>query len=644
MQAIFAPTGAPVFVLILIVAPFLAALCALAARSFRLQTLIVMAAGGVLITCALLLIPCIPFRLSPAPLPGVDIHTLVEGADFLLLGVILYLGFKHRHLLVQILAVSQVTILAVVEMFGEPAAQPGPVFYGDNLALIMVLIVSIVGSIICFQSIPYMQAHVAHKAAKKDGRNRFFAVMLLFLGAMNGVVLSNDMGYFYFFFEVTTLCSFWLIGHDGTATAIKNALRALWMNSLGGLAFVAAMLLAKLRFDTLDLQLLTAGMPQSGIHLLALALLCLAAFVKSAQFPFQSWLLGAMVAPTPVSALLHSSTMVKIGVYLVLRLSPGIGGTLLSTTLSVFGAFSFLAAAALAVGQSNGKKVLAYSTISNLGLIFACAGLNRSEAFTAAVLLIMFHALIKALLFLCVGAIEQRIESRDIEDMRGLYARMPVTALMTVMGVIMMIMPPFGLLLGKWMAIESAARNLYVVIMVVMGSALTVMYWARWAGTLMSDPFAGRFTPERQPWLTWVALGVLCAGGGLISAAAPWLYQKWFTSLLSPGYAPPYAVHGGILENAAGAFAVFPLAVVAAAGFMVSMVALRRASRARVIKPYLSGLQIDTPGMFSGPMNRPVKAEASNYYLSSIFGETRLTTWINLAALVLLIMLLGGAL
>jgi ech hydrogenase subunit A len=644
MSTIFDPIRIAGPLLVLIVFPFVAALCVYAARSSRLQTLVVTVTGAALTLCALLLMACAPFRLSPAPLLGLDIHTLVEGADLLLLLVILYFGYRYRHTVIIILAVLQIILLTGLDMFMVQPEHAAAALYGDNLALIMVVIVSIVGSIICFQSIAYMQAHEAHLGLSKSGRHRFFAVMLLFLGAMNGVVLSNDMGFFYFFFEVTTLCSFLLIGHDNTPIAVKNALRALWMNSLGGLVFVLAMIFACARFHALDLQSLTALPARNGIHLLVLALLCLAAFTKSAQFPFQSWLLGAMVAPTPVSALLHSSTMVKIGVYLALRLSPGMRGTFLSECLAVFGAFSFLAAAALAVGQSNGKKVLAYSTISNLGLIFACAGLNTPEAFTAGVLLIIFHAVIKALLFLCVGTIEQRIESRDIEDMRGLYARMPITALMTVMGVVMMIMPPFGLLLGKWMAIESAARNLYVIVMIAMGSALTVMYWARWAGTLMSDPFAGRLTPEHQPWLTWAALGALCAGGCIFSAAAPWLYLRWFTSLLSPGYAPPYEVHAGILENAAGAYAVFPLAVVAAIGFLISIVAVWRASHARVVKPYLSGLQTDTPGMFTGPMNQPVKAEASNYYLSSIFGESRLTTWINLAALVLLTLLIGGAL
>ena len=490
-----------------------------------------------------------------------------------------------------------------------------------------------------------MQNHEQHLRLQKSRQHRFFGVMLLFLGAMNGLVLSNDLRFFYFFFELTTLCSFLLIGHDRSAPATRNAVRALWMNSLGGAAFIIGLILIYADRGLLELQaVLLSEKTGSGLYLLALALLCLAAFAKSAQFPLQSWLLGAMVAPTPVSALLHSSTMVKVGVYLVLRLAPAMQGTFLSQCVAVFGGFSFLCAAALAVGQSNGKKVLAYSTISNLGLIFACAGLNTSQAIIAGMLLIVFHALIKALLFLCVGAIEQHIASRDIEDMRGLYADMPLTALMTVMGVVMMIMPPFGILLSKWMAMEAAAENLYLIIMITLGSALTAMYWARWAGTLMSDPFAGRFKPERQPLLTWVALGALCAGAGLLSTAAPWLYMRMIVLMLNAKYSPPYTAYGGILENPTGAFAVFPLSLVAALGFVVAILAVRRAAKARVVKPYLSGVQTAESGVFLGPMNQPVKAEARNYYLTSIFGEKKLTAWINLAAGVLLTLLVGGTL
>jgi ech hydrogenase subunit A len=491
-----------------------------------------------------------------------------------------------------------------------------------------------------------MDNHERHYHVARSRQPRFFFVMLLFLGGMNGLVLFNDLTFIYFFFEVTTLCSFLLIGHDRTTIATRNALRALWMNSVGGVAFILGMIAAYRATGTLGLQevLVSPWLAGAGVYLLALALLCLAGFVKAAQFPFQSWLLGAMVAPTPVSALLHSSTMVKVGVYMALRLAPGFAGTLLSQSVAVFGGFSFLAGAALAVGQSNGKKVLAYSTISNLGLIFACTGLNTAESMTAAMLLLAFHAVVKAMLFLSVGAIEQHIESRDIEDMRGLYAVMPLTALITVAGVVMMIMPPFGVLLSKWMAMEAAARNLYVIVMIALGSALTVIYWARWAGTLMSDPFAGRFRPERQPALTWLALGPLCIGGAALSVGAPWLYLRMIAPMMTAPYRAAYAVAGGGLENVYGSFAILPLSVVAALGLIVAAAALKRAFRAKIVSPYLSGIQTGEPSMFRGPMNQPVKAEAKNYYLDTIFGEARLTDWVNLGGGILLTLILGGAL
>ena len=139
-------------------------------------------------------------------------------------------------------------------------------------------------------------------------------------------------------------------------------------------------------------------------------------------------------------------------------------------------------------------------------------------------------------------------------------------------------------------------------------------------------------------------MGVLSAGGCILSGAAPWLYGKLFPGIIGAVYGAPYGVHAGVLENARGVFPVVPLGVVAAAGFAISILALLRASRARIVKPYLSGLQTDAPGLFTGPMNRPVKAEAGNYYLSSLFGEKRLTAWINFAALSLLGLLLGSAL
>mgnify|MGYP000330182788 CR=1 FL=1 len=630
---------------ILILFPFVSAVCCYLIRPARVRSLVVLATGALLCICALVMIYFVPFTLESGSVAVFSIKYIVFIADILLLFVMLYFGFKHHSMLIKLLSLFQILFLVYLEFFYLKGLSPAGTIYCDQLSMTMVLIVSIVGAIICFQAIPYMDNHETHLKLEKSIQHRFFAIMLFFIGGMNGLVLSNDLIFFYFFFEVTTLCSFLLIAHDGTETAVANGVRALWINSLGGALFILALAVMVSQTGDLDLhRIILNADPLNHIFLFSLSLFCLAAFTKSAQFPFQSWLLGAMVAPTPVSALLHSSTMVNVGVYLVIRLAPAFSGTFLSHCVAFFGAFSFLAAAALAVGQSNGKKVLAYSTISNLGLIFACTGLNYPQAITAGILLLIYHAVTKALLFLCVGTIEQGIASRDIEEMRGLYSVMPVTALITVMGVIMMIMPPFGVIIGKWMAMEAASRDFYIIILIALGSAITVMYWARWGGILMSASFAGKFKAEKQHLLTWTALGLLSLGAAILSMGAPWLYNWVVAPAEKAFYRLDYTSHNGILENIVGSFPVVPLGLVAILGFIAGIWAVKKAVGARRVSPYLSGLQTEEPGVFVGPMNKPTRSQARNYYLSSIFGEEKLTPWINLAAGVLLALVIGGAL
>ena len=627
---------------LLILLPLIAAPLYSLFKGKRIQSFGVISTGILLGLGALFMIPRVPFSFSPEPLGPLKPATLVDAGDFALLLLFLYYGFAHRHRLIQLLSGIQILLLIFIHLYFPQADPSYPVFHCDRLSLLLILIISLIGPVIVWQALAYLENHEKHLQIKVTRRHRFFPVLILFLGAMNGVVLSNDLRFFYFFFEITTLCSFWLILHDRTAEALTKALQALWMNSLAGLALLVGLLACLKGYGTLDLQEIIQRGSTGIFGILPLIFLCLSGFIKSAQFPFQNWLLGAMVAPTPVSALLHSSTMVKIGVYFVMRLTPAFQGTFLSYGIALFGAFSFLAAAALAVGQSNGKKVLAYSTISNLGLMFAMAGLNTPEALNAGLLLILFHALTKALLFLSVGVIEQHLDSRNIEDMAGLYARIPLTALITVMGIIMMIMPPFGLVLGKWMAFEAAARNLPVMVLLTAGSALTVIYWARWAGTLMAHPFSGPLIPEKQPIPTWTALGALGLGGLFLGVAAPWVYQWLLTGTFLQNTQLPYTIHQGALENRYGGFAVLPLSLVAFLGLWVSVFVLRWARKGKISPPYLSGLETDNPEIFTGPLNQPVYAETKNYYLSTLFSEKRVTLWVNLAAGGLLFLILAG--
>jgi len=622
---------------VLIIVPFFAALACFLSRSTAFRAFIVIATAAMLAISSLLL----QGPLSPdAGLRWAGIiDPLITGGDFLLLAIMFYLGCRYRHLLIIMLTAGQLGLFVWLEFFVFAGEQGHALFQVDVLSLTLVRVVCLVGSLICLHAMPYMQAHERHLQLDRTRQPQFFAVLLLFLGAMNGLVLTNDLAHFYFFFELTTLCSFLLIGHDGTEEALGNALTALWMNGLGGLLLLLAAGGLYRQSTQLDMGGLVAAAAGNHAALLPLSLLLLAAFIKSAQLPWQRWLLGAMVAPTPTSALLHSSTMVKAGVYLALRFAPAFAGTLLAKGLMLAGGFTFLAAAALAIGQRNAKKVLAYSTISNLGLIFACAGIGTSAAVAAGMLLILFHAVSKGLLFLCVGTAEQQVHSRDLEVMRGLCAQMPFTGMIAVLAVLTLVVPPFGMLLGKWLVFEAGADHLVFYLMLVLGSSLTLLYWVRLAGTLLASAETTGFKPEVQPFLSHFPLLALAGGAVALVLAAPILYGR-----LLPAGQSCLAGRDGVLMTSAGSFPLVVLFAGAALAGMLALSAVRQAMAGRKVTAYMAGANTRRADYFVGPMSRPVRAVVENCYLAPLFGEERWTLWVNLAAAGLLLFILGGAL
>lgn len=639
----------PQMLVISIILPFVAAgLCLINVPTLR--SMLVMGTGVAVSLASLFLVPVGTFSMTPESVLGINPDGLIAFLDFALLFVILGISYQLKNKLIAALTLLQIVPLAFLELFMKPGENVGPALYGDQFSMIMCMVISIIGSLICVYGLAYMKEHEHHLKLTTSRQGRFFFFMVLFLGAMNGLVFANNLLWLYFFWEVTTFCSFMLIKHDDTEIAVKNATRALWMNMLGGVAFVFAMIIFRSQGLPLSLQEIISAESASKLILLPIGLLCFAGFTKAAQVPFQSWLCGAMVAPTPISALLHSSTMVKAGVYLVIRLAPAFAGTLFSNYVALFGAFTFLAAAVLALSQSNGKKILAYSTISNLGMIIACAGINTPAALSAAVLLIVFHAISKALMFLCVGTIEQKIGSRDIEDMRGLISIMPKTALVAVVGIVTMFLPPFGALLSKWMAVEASAHLPLVVLMLALGSALTMVFWGRWLGLLMTSvvPEKG-MEGEDQSSLIRIPLVILASLAIVISFVAPGLYTSMVLPVLERFYSTDlYVAARGVISNNIGMFALYPIFVVLTLGVIY---AVRASSAKRLIKrgayvtPYVCGLQ--DPGDsrrlgFRGPLGVWADFKTTNYYMENIIGETRITTWINLVAIGILTILLAG--
>lgn len=630
--------------IVLLLAPVLAALACFLIRSTAFRTLIVTSTAGGLAVGSLLL------QASPADgfggMSPAIIARIISGGDFLLLSGMLFLGCRYRHSLIIILTAGQLALFTWLEIFVFSGTQSHALFRVDILSLVMLRVVCIVGGLICLHAIPYMQAHEEHQQPGRSRQPAFFAVLFLFLGAMNGLVLSNHLAHFYFFFELTTLCSFLLIIHDGTEEAVHNALTALWMNGLGGFLLLLAAWCFYVQGSSLDMNGLVGMATENSAAVLPLALLLLAAFIKSAQLPWQRWLLGAMVAPTPTSALLHSSTMVKAGVYLALRFAPALAGTVLGHGLMLTGGFTFFAAAALAIGQRNAKKVLAYSTISNLGLIFACAGIGTPGAVSAGILLILFHAVSKGVLFLCIGTAEQRLHSRDIEVMRGLCATMPFTGVIALLATLTFILPPFGMLVGKWMVFEAGADNIIFYLMLVLGSSCTLLYWVRLAGTLLTAGQTTGCDPEVKPFLTRLPMTALLCGAVILALCSPTLYAGLIAPLipLFPSGQPFHAGRAGPPFSAQGPFPLATLFFIAAPVGLLALSGVRKARSWKRGRPYMAGANINLPDHFLGPVNRPVRAVVENYYLTPLFGEERWTPWINLAAAGLLLFVLGGVL
>lgn len=624
--------------LLLVIAPVAAGLLSLV--GVRAGRLAVPVAAAALLGGAAAVLAQGPARLEAAPLlGGFNLGPLFGALDALLLTYVGVTGWRLRRPLLTLLALAQ--LLGVLYLEGVVPPEPGA-FVFDGLSIALVLVVSVVGSLVALFSLPYMEEYERH-AGGTAGPRRFFAVLLMFLGVMNGLALADDLHWVYFFWEATTLASFLLISHPQAGDALPHAAYALTVNSLGGVAFVAALILIARDDGTWLLSRLTG---EAGpVSLAPVGLLLFAAFTKAAQFPFERWLTGAMVAPTPVSALLHSSTMVKAAVYLVLRLAPAFRGTPLALAVAVYGAFSFFAGSASAIGQANGKKVLAYSTIANLGLIIACAALGTAGALAAAVLLVLFHSATKALLFLCVGTIEHGIGTRNIEEMEGVMWKMPVTTVITVLAMLAMAVPPFGMLIGKWLAIESSVRNPLVLPFVVLGSAFTLVFWAKWVGRILTVSYHRRFRWERLPLLIRAPkLGLLLFVVTGSVGVAP-VYDR----LVRPVVVDQFAVRGvvrtggGGLLTPIGDFLPWPIFLVIVAVLLLLLAMISRLGPEDARPPYLCGENADQkPGIsFYSARDEVEHSETGNYYLEGVFGEGAIRQWANPLALALLLVMAG---
>lgn len=622
----------------LIVFPLVIAAILLAVRNNAARNVVVVAASLVIGLASIWLVAVGLNGASPVYFefssPLIDGICTIVGIVVAI--TVICFGAKYKNPLAIVLAVVQLIGSLMFELnFAHGVEVAAPLYY-DQLTLLMVFIIGVIGSAICVYALGYMEDFQAHEPeGALDRRPTFFALMFVFLSAMYVIVFSDHMTWLFTGWEVTTLCSFLLIAYTRTEEAIRNAFRQIIMNLFGGISFLIGLFVCVLTMGTLSLaEFLAIGQLVPQIAVLAVTAFAFAGITKAAQMPFHTWLLGAMVAPTPTSALLHSSTMVKAGVFLLVKLAPVLAVCPVPGGMLMFvGGVTFLICSAMAITQSNAKRVLAYSTIANLGLITACAGVGTPEAVWAAAFLILFHAIAKSLLFLCVGTAEHHIGSRDIEDMDLLFDRMPSLARFMMLGIMTMFIAPFGMLVAKWATLQAftEAGNVVLVLLLAFGSAVTFMFWAKWMGKLAGIAGQSRnveLSVHTSEWVPIMLMAVLialgCVGLPLISLnlVEPYLYAVYGTLSF------PISFDNLIIAG----IAVVLMIVVIFAGL--------GHSTARKVDVYLAGVSVDNNDRtFKNSLSGVTQATARNWYMKDWLGEQRLDVFGTVACSVFIVAL-----
>ena len=386
----------------------------------------------------------------------------------------------------------------------------------DGLSLTFALLITGIGLLIVLYAGGYMKGH--------PQQGRFLSFLLLFMGAMLGVVVSDSLLMLFVFWELTSITSFLLIGFDHERAASRRAaLQALVVTGGGGLLLLAGLIFIWDISGMTQLSMLVRGgdvLRDSPFYLAALLLVLGGAFTKSAQFPFHFWLPNAMEAPTPVSAYLHSATMVKAGVYLLMRLNPVLGDTAAwQILLPFFGGLTMLTGALLAVRQTDLKLMLAYTTVSSLGLLVMLTGFGSDHAIEAAVLYLVAHSLFKGALFMVAGIIDHETGTRDVTKLGGLRKAMPITFAAALTAAISMAgLPPFfGFLAKEEIYYALAHGNPRAVLftgIAILGNGL--MFAVAFAVAL--KPFLGKpvKTPKHAhegPLLLWLGPALLALKG-----------------------------------------------------------------------------------------------------------------------------------
>ena len=346
----------------------------------------------------------------------------------------------------------------------------------DRLAVFMALVSSLISAIIILYSFGYISHY--------ENRNEYYFMVVLFVGAMMGIVYSGNLLFLYLFWEITAITSWRLIGFFREKEHVIKADKAFLVTIGGALAMLIGFIYIYQRTGSFDMVVIKEALKGAPVPDIFVMLILFGILSKSATLPFHTWLPDAGVAPSPVTALLHAALLVKIGVYVFARLFIATFSytAVWHTIIPVIAALSALVAAGAALVETDMKRIIAYSTVSQIAFIFLGFSVGNEIGIAGALLFILMHGLAKGGLFLCAGIVEQNAKTKDIRKMGGLISTMPVTAVsffacsLSVMG-----FPPFGGFFSKYLVFSGAVSSGHILIALtfLFGSLLTIVYLFR---------------------------------------------------------------------------------------------------------------------------------------------------------------------
>ena len=399
-------------------------------------------------------------------------------------------------------------------------------FMIDGLGLLFALIICGAGTFVALYSGAYLAGH--------EQLGRFRLYLTLFMLSMVGLVLSDNLVALFVFWELTTITSYLLIGFDHkTENGRRSARQALLVTGGGGLAMMAGFVMLGLVSGSWELSEIRAMgdlVRNHELYLPILVTVLCGAFAKSAQFPLHFWLPNAMAAPTPVSAYLHSATMVKGGIYLMARLYPVLGGTMAwMVPLIIIGGFTAVWSSLLALRQNDMKLMQAYTTVMALGTLTMLLGTDNVVAITGMAVFLLVHSLYKCTLFLVVGSIDHECGTRKLDELGGLAKKMPITAAAALLAALSMAgLPPFFGFVGKELIYQGAVDQQFLSLLVTGAAMAANILMVAVAVILLYKPFFGAavktpHAPHEAPWRMWLGPVVMAGLGVGFGLAVSWV-------------------------------------------------------------------------------------------------------------------------